>query len=151
MYALVDSNNIIVEYPILNLQQRFTQVSFPVAPIPESSLPQGVVFVHTIVPPPYNPQTQTIVLNSLPTFTQNRWELTYIVRALTETEITLRNEEQSNQVRLDRNDLLAISDWTQVLDAPVDRLLWATYRQQLRDITSQPGFPWEVIWPPKPE
>jgi len=28
---------------------------------------------------------------------------------------------------------------------------WATYRQALRDITAQEGFPYEVVWPPKPE
>ncbi|MBQ7435453.1 MAG: phage tail assembly chaperone [Oscillospiraceae bacterium] len=28
---------------------------------------------------------------------------------------------------------------------------WAEYRQALRDITEQPGFPFEVEWPEKPE
>jgi hypothetical protein len=27
---------------------------------------------------------------------------------------------------------------------------WAEYRQELRDITSQPGFPWEIGWPEMP-
>ena len=37
------------------------------------------------------------------------------------------------RMRNHRNRLLAQSDWTQVVDAPVDQQAWATYRQALRD------------------
>lgn len=53
--------------------------------------------------------------------------------------------------RQERNTLLAASDWTQVADAPVDQAAWATYRQELRDITSQETFPNEVTWPVPPQ
>jgi DNA-directed RNA polymerase specialized sigma subunit len=59
--------------------------------------------------------------------------------------------ELAAEVRAQRNSLLAASDWTQVLDAPVNQSAWAEYRQHLRDITAQPGFPANVIWPSKPE
>jgi hypothetical protein len=62
-----------------------------------------------------------------------------------------KDAEQSKSIRSQRNGLLTESDWTQVLDAPVDRDAWATYRQALRDITAQDGFPWSVNWPAKPE
>lgn len=55
------------------------------------------------------------------------------------------------EVRSDRNRRLAESDWTQVADAPVDQAAWAVYRQALRDVTAQAGFPWDVEWPAKPE
>ena len=44
------------------------------------------------------------------------------------------------------------SDWTQLKDIP-DNISssWAIYRQQLRDITNQENFPWQVVWPIKPE
>jgi hypothetical protein len=54
------------------------------------------------------------------------------------------------QIRSQRNQLLTASDWTQVLDAPIDRTAWAAYRQALRDITSQEGFPASVQWPNDP-
>ena len=54
-------------------------------------------------------------------------------------------------VRQERNALLVSSDWTQVADAPVDQAAWATYRQELRDITSQETFPNEVTWPVPPQ
>ena len=37
------------------------------------------------------------------------------------------------RMRLQRDRLLAASDWTQVADAPVDKAAWAAYRQALRD------------------
>lgn len=52
-----------------------------------------------------------------------------------------------------RDVLLTASDWTQQPDVqhPVDvAAAWRTYRQALRDITSQPGFPQNVIWPVAP-
>ena len=57
----------------------------------------------------------------------------------------------AEEVRTKRDSLLAESDWTQVADAPVDKAAWATYRQALRDIPEQAGFPNEVTWPAEPE
>lgn len=54
------------------------------------------------------------------------------------------------QVRIKRDKLLSDSDWTQVTDAPVDQVAWATYRQELRDIPTQEGFPADITWPTKP-
>ena len=56
----------------------------------------------------------------------------------------------STEVRLQRNTLLSESDYTQLRDAPVDSSTWATYRQELRDLPNQAGFPDTVIWPVKP-
>ena len=60
------------------------------------------------------------------------------------------DSEQAAKVRADRNQRLSDCDWTQLADAPVDRAAWATYRQALRDISKQAGFPWQVVWPEKP-
>jgi len=42
-------------------------------------------------------------------------------------------EWYADRMRLQRDRLLAESDWTQAADAPVDKAAWATYRQALRD------------------
>ena len=56
------------------------------------------------------------------------------------------------KIRSKRNNLLVDSDWTQLLDVPEQtRLKWQSYRQALRDITLQDGFPENIIWPTKPE
>ena len=52
--------------------------------------------------------------------------------------------------RSQRNRLLSESDWTQVADAPVDKAAWAAYRQALRDVPQQAGFPVTITWPEKP-
>lgn len=61
-----------------------------------------------------------------------------------------KDAEQAKSVRQQRGEKLKDSDWTQVIDAPVDQAAWATYRQALRDITAQEGFPWTITWPEQP-
>lgn len=60
-------------------------------------------------------------------------------------------DEVAAQVRSHRDALLSSSDWTQMQDAPVDRAAWAEYRQALRDVTDQEGFPENVTWPEPPK
>lgn len=51
-----------------------------------------------------------------------------------------------------RNQLLAASDWTQLPDVPLTtKESWAVYRQALRDITLQTGYPSNVVWPIPPQ
>ena len=61
-----------------------------------------------------------------------------------------KDAEQAKAVREDRNRRLAETDWTQLQDAPVNQQAWANYRQALRDVTAQSGFPWDIAWPEKP-
>jgi len=61
-----------------------------------------------------------------------------------------KDDEQAKAVRADRNKRLADYDWTQLADAPVDHTIWAAYRQDLRDLTAQAGFPWDITWPEAP-
>jgi hypothetical protein len=61
-----------------------------------------------------------------------------------------KDAEQAKSVRASRDEKLKDCDWTQVADAPVDKAVWATYRQALRDVTTQTGFPWTVTWPDAP-
>ena len=61
-----------------------------------------------------------------------------------------KDAEQAKSVRATRDAKLAECDWTQVADAPVDKAVWATYRQALRDITAQEGFPWTITYPDAP-
>jgi len=69
-----------------------------------------------------------------------------------------KDAEQAKSVRAERDRLLAECDWVtlKAIDASNDGLgiqlpqVWMTYRQALRDITAQAGFPWNVTWPEKP-
>jgi hypothetical protein len=62
----------------------------------------------------------------------------------------MKDAEQAKSVRQGRDAKLAECDWTQLADAPVDKAVWATYRQALRDVPTQEGFPWTITWPDAP-
>lgn len=50
-----------------------------------------------------------------------------------------------------RDAALAGTDWTQLKDIPAETAdSWASYRQELRDLTDQPGFPDAISWPETP-
>ena len=79
-------------------------------------------------------------------------EIDIAARQAEEALVTLQEPERlASQIRQERNTLLSDCDWTQVSDAPVNQVAWQTYRQALRDVTSQEGFPYDVTWPTKPE
>ncbi len=61
-------------------------------------------------------------------------------------------EEATTAAREYRNKLLEETDSMMVIDRPnVNETEWRTYRQELRDITLQDGFPMNIIFPVKPE
>lgn len=57
----------------------------------------------------------------------------------------------ADQIRAERDKKLSDSDWTVLPDSPLNIEDWKLYRQQLRDIPQQSGFPLKMNWPPKPE
>jgi len=55
------------------------------------------------------------------------------------------------QIREERNAKLAATDWTQASDVPqAVKDSYAPYRQALRDVPTQSGFPNQVVWPTQP-
>jgi hypothetical protein len=67
-------------------------------------------------------------------------------------EIVDGPKRQWEVIRTDRNQRLADCDWTQLSDAPLTNTKtanWASYRQSLRDITTQ-SDPFNINWPVAP-
>ena len=62
----------------------------------------------------------------------------------------MKDAEQAASVRRSRTEMLRDSDWTQIADSTADKTAWATYRQALRDVPAQTGFPWTITWPTQP-
>jgi len=63
-------------------------------------------------------------------------------------------EELAAQARSQRDSLLTASDWVTVRAMDTGNPVpteWQTYRQALRDITGQPGFPETIDWPENPQ
>jgi len=61
-----------------------------------------------------------------------------------------KDAEQAKVVRESRTQLLKNSDWTQIADSTANKLAWSAYRQALRDVPLQVGFPQSVTWPQEP-
>jgi len=62
-----------------------------------------------------------------------------------------RDTELAEMAREDRNRRLKQTDWTQAPDVPeATRTAWLSYRQALRDVPTQSGFPAEITWPTPP-
>lgn len=62
-------------------------------------------------------------------------------------------DTRASDARSRRDALLAACDWTQMTDAPLlatQKTTWATYRQALRDVPEQAGFPATIQWPISP-
>lgn len=79
---------------------------------------------------------------------------TWIIQEMNDAEKIEATTNKEFSVRYERDFILSRSDWTQMPDAPLTdekRAEWTTYRQELRDVPSQEGFPWDVIWPTPPE
>lgn len=109
----------------------------------------GVHPLKLVTPPYYDPATQkreqgpALLIDGV-------WTQNYIVEDLNAEASAAAIEAQWRNIRVERNALLAKSDWTQLPDVPqVDVNAWAVYRQQLRDVTSQPD-PFNIVWPTAP-
>ena len=61
------------------------------------------------------------------------------------------SDRKAAKVRVERNAKLDLTDWTQTVDTPqATKDKYAPYRQALRDVPSQSGFPNIVVWPDAP-
>jgi len=79
------------------------------------------------------------------------WKAEWVVdAAATQEDIAYKSSKEAKQVRETRNLLLSQCDWTQLPDSLVNKGAWAAYRQALRDLSTQAGFPWQITWPTQP-
>jgi hypothetical protein len=108
----------------------------------------GVYKKQIVTPPYHDPATQSLEEGPA-LLIDGVWTQNYIVTDLSADASAAKVSAQWNVIRAERNKLLLESDWTQLPDTPVDAAAWATYRQALRDITTQAN-PFAVIWPESP-
>jgi hypothetical protein len=150
MYVLAPNQTVeIFPYSIGALRRDNPNTSFPRNPSDAVLADWNVFPVAEQSPPEYNPANQN--LNQLnPTLVDGEWLQTWQVTAASAEEIAERLQDKEAEVRQQRNELLSACDWTQLPDSPADHEAWAAYRQELRDVTAQEGFPWDVTWPETP-
>jgi len=152
-FAFVE-NGSITQYPIglVDIGRKFPNTSFP-ADWQNADLSSfGVVKVEPAPSPSVDVRLQKVE-EGAPVELDGVWTQAWEIIDLTPAEIEAATATEAAQVRGHRNELLLASDWTQLADAPLDadaKLAWQLYRETLRLVPAQPGFPWDVQWPPVP-
>lgn len=129
-------------------RQLFPNTSFPSTGPDEEFLTENNAMVVTVWKQ-FDSQTQK--LTPVEPYVEDNQVFTVVVEDKTQEELDVQTALVAASVRSTRNRLLSESDWTQGKDIP-DELssVWATYRQALRDITNQEGFPLNVEFPQIP-
>jgi hypothetical protein len=149
-YVKLASDGSIEQYPytLTDLIQANRNVSFPSVITPDIIADFGLASVTpTDQPTVDHTQNLTRGVEQLP---DGSYAETWTATAASTEEIAERTSSETVSVRFTRNETLKNSDWTQLPDSPVDSVVWAAYRQDLRDIPQQVGFPWTVTWPTEP-
>lgn len=142
MYAKL-SNGQVSKFPYTSadLRKDFPQTSFPESMADVDLASYGIVEVLETEPPNADSATHRVkgtTAASIAGLWQQQW-----------TVIELPAEQASANVRAQRNKRLAETDWTQLSDS-TNAATWTDYRQALRDVPSQTGFPYEITWPTPP-
>tara|TARA_R110000796_G_scaffold131618_1_gene247138 strand:- start:13 stop:468 length:456 start_codon:yes stop_codon:yes gene_type:complete len=137
-------------YSLRKLRSDNPNISFP-KDVPTSVLEEFNVYELTFeAQPDFDPDTQVAYENETPVLEKGKWLRKWTVVDKTSEELSSEVDLKISGTRDERNLLLSNSDWTQVDDSPVDKSSWATYRQALRDVPTQAGFPTDVTWPVEP-
>lgn len=142
-------NNTITQFPIdvIDLRKKYPNTSFPDDISNVDLTSYGVVTIQKVARPSYNSQTQKLAEGN-PVLESGTWKQNWTVTSLTSDEITAQTNEAWMGIRRTRDELLAECDWR----ASSDRTMsdeWKTYRQALRDITTQ-SDPFNITFPDPP-
>ncbi len=153
LYIKLNDDGSIKQYPYGTdvLQRDNPETSFP-ATFTQQLLESFDVYPVEPKPAPQVPYTQA-VRELDPVKVGNVWEQQWEVYDLSQQEIDAKTEQQAQSVRSRRDSLLSSTDWrviksieTQTPESPE----WMQYREDLRNIPQQEGFPWNVVWPTQP-
>ncbi|MBM4179712.1 MAG: hypothetical protein FJ211_10360 [Ignavibacteria bacterium] len=150
MYLLTQDNAVIkFPYTLEELRADNPLTSFPLDMSAEELAGWGVFAVEVFNPPSFSESTESIEAME-PTFADGKWVREWRVVPADAEEVERRTSAKALMVRAERNNYLANSDYTQLPDFPSSPELKAAltqFRQELRDLPQQPGFPWDVTWP----
>jgi hypothetical protein len=149
MYLKIEDGNIRYPYTIEDLKSENPNVSFPKT-ITNEVLENFLVY--PVQSTSYDDDYTKTITEGTPILSGSTYIQVWNIVDATEEELATKKEEKWLEVRDMRDSLLSQSDWTQFQDSPItgSQLTdWQTYRQSLRDVTSQSN-PFDLIWPTKP-
>ena len=135
-------------YSIGQLRKDNPQTSFPKNPTDTLLASYNVFPVTATERPLYDTITQNLSEGS-PTLTAGVWTQAWVVTDATPDEVAQRTSDLATSTRAQRDNMLQETDWMALGDVTMTPE-WAAYRQALRDVTEQVGFPYNVNWPNEP-
>ena len=147
MYLRIKDGVITYPYSIQQLKLDEYNVSFPNELTTEILEEWGVYSVQQTPKP--NDYTKNIT-EGTPTLVDGVYVQVWNQTDATQSEIDARIEDKWEEIRQLRYELLLECDWVVLSDSPLKESTdWLSYRQALRDITSQ-SDPYTISWPVKP-
>ena len=141
------TNGVPETYSIGQLRRDNPQTSFTKVISDETLADYGVYPYTRPDRPAYDGLTSKVVDGNFEQDAVGNWTLPYVVEQLP-------LDRASANVRSRRDGLLQDTDWAVIKASERGETApetWVLYRQALRDITGQAGFPYSVEWPIKPE
>lgn len=136
-------------YTISQLRRDYANTSFPEVVSNEILSRFNVYPYKELQQPLFNEKTQKIDDGEFYKDVDSNWVKGYTVLSKTQEEVAQWIENKSAELRAIRNFLLQETDYLALVDSTLTPEMVA-YRQGLRDITAQEGFPENVVWPIKP-
>jgi Phage tail assembly chaperone protein len=151
MYAKVSNGNIeAYPYGVGDLARENPNVSFPDKLSDESLSAFGLVEVIEGAKPKCDDRTQRLELSNTPELIDGVWTVQWKIIDKTDEEVRAYDQKVIEFVKSERNKRLAETDWMALSDNVMSPE-WVTYRQALRDVTNQKGFPYNIVWPVMPK
>ena len=100
--------------------------------------------------PAFDARTQTIAQDTQPELVDGVWILGWTVTDILEEVIAAQEQQTVDFVRSERDRFLRETDWMALSDQTLTPE-WAAYRQALRELPQQEGFPHDIKWPTEPQ
>lgn len=152
MYYAKIINGEVIKFPfhMADLITENPNVSFPETQTLELFASYNVYPV-TRLPEPNNwdSRTQKLFESTELNNVEGNWVVGWDIVEKTEEEISYYDAQTTEFVRRERTRRLAETDWMALSDVILSSE-WAEYRQALRDVPTQEGFPFNIIWPTPP-
>lgn len=150
MYRVRSTGDVLSQGQVRSL---YPNTSFPKTWTPELVEELGLDPVFE-TPAPTTTIYQTAFKDGVEQDAKGNWVWKWTVSELDEETKAAKDAEAAKAVRSKRDNLIAETDWLVIKNLELNQNIpgvWEVYRQALRDIPQQAGFPHNVTWPVKPE
>jgi hypothetical protein len=153
MFVKITNGQAQANYTIGDLRKDHPNVSFPRNISDEVLAAYDVFRVKELSAPDYNSRTHRLVTQA-PALVDGVWTVSRIAVAKDQAQIDNETAQVAANVRADRDKRIAKTDWMVIKHLELNENIpgvWEVYRQALRDVPAQAGFPWDVTFPNQPE